>query len=190
MERKSNYPINQLFLKRWSPRAMSGEAVNDEELMTLFEAARWAPSSYNGQPWRFIYAKRDSANWGKFFDLMVEFNQGWAKTAGALVVVFSAKNFSFNGEPAVTHSFDSGSAWMSLALQGADMGLLAHGMQGFDYEKAREVLGVPEDHTVEAMVAIGKLGNKENLVPDLQEKEAPSDRKPLEEIVMEGKFQE
>lgn len=188
MERKSNYPVNPLFLKRWSPRAMSGESISDEELMTLFEAARWAPSSYNGQPWRFIYAKRDSVNWDKLFNLMGEFNQGWTKTAAALVVVISGNNFEFNGEPAVTHSFDAGSAWMSLALQAADMGLVAHGMQGFDYEKAKKDLGVPDDFTVEAMVAIGKPGKKEDLPADLQEKEAPSDRKPLEQIVMEGTF--
>ncbi|MEK7673198.1 MAG: nitroreductase family protein [Patescibacteria group bacterium] len=188
MDRTSQYPINQLFLKRWSPRAMSGEVVTDEELMTLFEAARWAPSSYNLQPWRFLYAKKGSANWDKFFGLMVEFNQSWAKNASALVVIVSKKTFEHVEGPAATHSFDAGSAWENLALQATDMGLVTHGMQGFDYDKAREVLNVPEDFAVEAMVVVGKPGKKEELPEGLQEREEASDRKPLSEIVMEGGF--
>ena len=156
--------------------------------MTLFEAARFAPSSYNNQPWRFVYAKRDTEHWDTLFNLMVEPNQSWARNAAALIVIISKNNFEFNGEPARTHTFDAGAAWENLALQGTVMGLVVHGMEGFDYDKGREVLGVPEGHTVEAMAVIGKPGKKEDLPAELQEREVLSDRKPLEEIVFEGSF--
>lgn len=188
MGRKSDYNINPLLLNRWSPRAMSGEAMSDEELMSLFEAARWAPSSFNAQPWRFIYAKRNTEHWDRFFNLMIEFNKSWAKNAAALVVVISKKTFEHNGQPSITHQFDAGAAWENLALEAATRGLMAHGMEGFDYQKARETLGISDDYDVETMVAIGKKGKKEDLPAALQEREAPSDRKSLKNIIMEGKF--
>src|ERR1044072_3921037 len=107
-KRTADHPIDKLFLDRWSPRAMTGEPISETELMSLFEAARWAPSSYNNQPWRMLYARRDSEHWQTFFDLLIEFNQGWAKDAAVLVLFISMKHFPFNGEPAVTHSFDTG----------------------------------------------------------------------------------
>ena len=186
--RKPEYPINPLILGRWSPRSMTGEEISDEQLMSLFEAARWAPSSYNNQPWRFIYAKRNTKYWDKLFSLMVEFNQSWTKNAAVLVVVISSKNFEHNSNPSVTHSFDTGAAWENLALQAETMGLVTHGMQGFDYEKAKKELEIPEDYSVEAMVAIGKRGKKEDLPKELQEREIPSVRKPIKDIIMEGKF--
>lgn len=188
--RKTEYSINPLILNRWSPRAMTGEELSDDELMPLFEAARWAPSSYNGQPWRFIYAKRNTPHWDKLFNLMVEFNQSWAKNAAALVVVVSRKNFEHDESPNVVHSFDSGSAWENLALEAAARGLVTHGMAGFDYEKAKKELKVPDSYKVEAMIAIGKRGKKEELPEQLQEREKPSDRKHLKEIIMEGEFRE
>lgn len=187
-QRKSNYPIGSLILNRWSPRAMTGKELSDQELMTLFEAARWAPSSYNNQPWRFIYAKRNSPHWEKFLNLLVPGNQVWAKNAAALVVVISHNNFEYNNKPARTHSFDAGAAWENLALQGSMQGLVVHGMEGFSYERAKKELAVPDDYTVEAMVAIGYYGNLENLPKEYQEKDFPSDRKPLEEIIFEGNF--
>ncbi len=188
MNRKPNYPIADFILNRWSPRAMSGEPLSDNELFRLFEAARWAPSSYNGQPWRFIYAKRETPHWDKLFNLLVEFNQSWAKNAAALVVVASRDTFEYNGKPERTHSFDTGAAWENLALQGTINGLVVHGMEGFDYKKAKESLGIPDGYTVEAMIAIGKPGKKESLPKELQEKEVMSDRKPITEFVFEGKF--
>lgn len=186
--RHSEHPINPIILNRWSPRAMSGEVLSDDELMPLFEAARWAPSSYNAQPWRFIYAKRNSEYWDRLFGLMVEFNQSWAKNAAVLIVIVSRKVFDFNGQPARTHSFDTGAAWENLALEAEVRGFVTHGMEGFDYDKAHKVLEVPDDYDVEAMIAIGKKGQKEVLPVGLQEKETPSDRKPLKDIIMEGKF--
>jgi len=187
-KRKADHPIDKLFLDRWSPRAMSGEAISQEELMVLFEAARWAPSSYNAQPWRMLYAHRDSEPWPLFFNLLVEFNQSWAKDAGVLVIFISRTHFDFNGQPAVTHSFDTGAAWENLALQGWLRGLVTHGMQGFDYERARTGLNIPEGFHVEAMAAIGKPADPSTLSADLREKEAPSDRRPLEQTICEGPF--
>lgn len=186
--RQSTHTIQPLILHRSSPRAMSGEAMTDDELMALFEAARWAPSSYNNQPWRFIYAKKETLYWAKLFGLMVAFNQSWAHRAAVLVVVISKKTFDFNGQPSQTHSFDTGAAWENLALEASARGLIAHGMQGFDYDRARVELGVPEDHQIEAMIAIGKPGDMKDLAPELQEKEITSDRRPLSEIIMEGSF--
>ncbi len=187
--RQPGYPVESWIVNRWSPRALSGEEIGQEDLMTLFEAARWAPSSYNGQPWRFFYARRDHAHWDEFFDLMVEFNQGWAKDAAVLIVVVSRTTFEHNDKPAQTHSFDTGSAWENLALQASAMGLVAHGMQGFDYDKARQVLQLPDHYHVEAMVAVGLPGNAEDLPEGLREREKPSDRKPLEDIICEGPYQ-
>jgi nitroreductase len=116
--RIADHPIDRIFLDRWSPRAMTGETIPEEELMVLFEAARWAPSSYNNQPWRILYARRDSEHWPLFFDLMVEFNQSWAKNAAALLLFISKTTFDMNTGTSVTHSFDTGAAWENLALQG------------------------------------------------------------------------
>lgn len=186
--RKSDHPILDTILGRWSPRALTGETITEQELMTLFEAARWAPSSYNNQPWRFVYARRDTPHWDKFFLLMGEFNQSWTKNAAVLVVVVSKNVFEHNGKPTRTHSFDTGAAWVSLAIQASSMGLVAHGMEGFDYDKAKEVLHIPDGYSVEAMLAIGKLGNVDILPEELQKMESPSGRRELSEIVMEGEF--
>jgi len=186
--RKVENNINSLFVNRWSPRALSGEEISHDDLMGLFEAARWAPSSYNNQPWRFIYAMRNTDHWQRLFSLLIDWNKIWAQNAAVIVAVISRKNFEFNEKPAITHQFDAGAAWENLALEATTRGLVAHGMQGFDYNEARKALEVPDSFDVMAMIAIGKLGQIENLPSDLQEREYPSDRKPLEEIVMEGKF--
>lgn len=187
-KRKADHEVDRLFLDRWSPRAMSGEAVSQEDLLSLFEAARWAPSSYNNQPWRMLYAHRDTEHWPLFFDRLVEFNQDWAKNAGVLVLFVSKTHFDFNGEPSVTHSFDTGAAWENLALQGRLKGLVVHGMQGFDYERARTALKIPEGFQVEAMIAIGKPADPATLADDLRAKEMPSDRRKLEQTICEGPF--
>ncbi len=156
--------------------------------MSLFEAAGWAPSSFNNQPWRFIYAKRNTEYWNNLFNLLAESNKTWAKNAALLVVVVSSKNFEYNGKFSITHQYDAGAAWENLALEATSKGLVAHGMQRFDYQKAKDDLEIPDDFDVMAMIAIGKKGPKENLPPNLQENENPNDRKPLNDIVMEGSF--
>lgn len=186
--RKSDYSINPLILNRWSPRSMTGEEISEEALMALFDAARWAPSSYNNQPWRFLYARRNTPSWPLFFNLMIEFNQGWTKNAAVLVLAISGKNFEHNNKPARTHSFDTGAAWMAMALEGASRGYVIHGMEGFDYDKARKDLNIPDDYQVEAMIAIGKRAPIDHLPPELQKREVPSARKDAKEIAIEGKF--
>jgi nitroreductase len=156
--------------------------------MSLFEAARWAPSSYNNQPWRFLYAKRGTPDWPLFLNLLVPFNQTWAGDASVLVVVISTTQFDHNKKPSITHSFDAGAAWASLALQAWLKGYAAHGMQGFDYDKARADLAVPAEFAVEAMIAIGKQGPKEKLPADMQPNETPNSRRPLSETIAAGKF--
>lgn len=187
-QRKPDYPIADFILNRWSPRAMSGESITDAELNILFEAARWAPSSYNNQPWRFVYAKRETPQWDTIFNLMVDFNKGWAKNAAVLIVVASRNTFEFNNKPARTHSFDTGAACENLALQAHINGLVAHGMEGFDYDAAKKVLQFSEDYTIEAMIAVGKPGAITTLSPELQKREELSDRKKIEEFVFEGTF--
>jgi len=185
--RKPQYEVDDIFINRWSPRAMSAEEIDEATLMSLFEAAHWAPSSNNNQPWRFIYARRNSSHWETFFNLLAESNRIWAKNAAVLIVVISRKTFD-NGKPSITHSYDAGAAWGSLALMGSLQGLVVHGMQGFDYEKAKQALGVPDDYTVEAMIAVGRKGRKEDLPSFLQEREFPSARKSIAEIAFEGHF--
>jgi nitroreductase len=187
-ERNVRYKINPIFIDRWSPRSMTGESIDDETLMSIFEAARWAPSSYNNQPWRFLYAKKNSSIWDTFFNLLLEGNKVWAKNAAVLVVIISRKNFEHNENPAITHQFDAGAAWENLALEASTRGIVTHGMQGFDYEKAREQLRIPSTFDIMAMIAIGIQGPPENLPPKLQEKEYPNNRKELSEIIIEGLF--
>lgn len=187
-ERDTLHNVKDVILGRWSPRAMTGETLSENELMTLFDAARWAPSAYNEQPWRFIYANRETPEWETLNSLLVEFNQGWCATASTLVVVCSTSTFKLNDKPNPTHSFDTGAAWMALALQGAAMGLVVHGMSGFDYEKARTDLNIPDNVTIEAMFAIGKPATKETLEGKLLEMENPSDRMQLENIIMHGTY--
>ena len=155
--------------------------------MPLFEAARWAPSSFNEQPWRFVYARNGTPEWDILFDLLVPFNQEWCKNGSVLMVILSKKTSSYGGFNKC-HSFDTGSAWENFALQGSLKGLVVHGMGGFDHEKAREVLMIPQDFEVEAMCVVGKPANAKVLSKELQEYEKPSGRKALGEIIAEGIF--
>ena len=182
-KRQADHPIDPLFLDRWSPRAMSGEEIAKEELLVLFEAARWAPSSYNNQPWRILYARRGSEQWPLFFDLLVETNKVWANHAAALLLFVSKTTFDHNGKPYPTHSYDTGAAWQNLALQGYLNGYVIHGMQGFVYEQARVALHIPEEFRVEAMAAIGKPGTPETLPETHRQRETPNDRRKLEQTI-------
>jgi nitroreductase len=184
--RTADHPIDRLFLDRWSPRAMSGEAIDEPVLLTLFEAARWAPSSGNSQSWRFLYARRDTPHWPLFFDLLVEANQEWCRNAAALVVFISRTTQEKTGRVLVTHAYDTGSAWMSLALQGWLKGLVVHGMAGFDYARARTSLNIPDAWAVNAMAAIGLPGRVEDLPERQRLRESPGTRRPLSESITEG----
>jgi nitroreductase len=186
--RKADHAIEPMFLRRWSPRAMSGEPLSEEELLRLFEAARWAPSTYNEQEWRFLYARRDTPQWPLFFDLLMEANQVWCRRAAVLAVVLARKVFTRNGKPNPVHVFDCGSAWENLALQATTMGLVAHGMAGFDFDKARTALQVPDHFAVAAMFALGRPGDPVDLPPELRERETLSGRRPVSESICEGPY--
>jgi nitroreductase len=190
--RTADHPIDPLFLERWSPRAFDETALTEAELMTILEAGRWAPSSYNSQPWRFLYALRDDANWPKFLGLLNEFNQSWATRAGALLVIVSSETMRPPGAdkdvPSHSHSFDAGAAWAQIALQASRSGFQAHGMVGFDMPRAATELHVPAGFRVEAAIAIGRIGDKSVLPEGLQAREAPSGRNPLASVALAGGF--
>lgn len=188
--RKTKYPISDIIVNRWSPRAFSGKTVTREQINTLIEAASLAPSTYNSQPWRFVWGIKGSPAWDKLFNLLVPFNQMWAKNAGALILVVSKKSFEMHGTQvnSPSHSLDTGAATQNLQLQAFAMGLAAHGMGGIDYNKAKEEFKIPDDYAVEAIYAVGYLGDKKSLPTQMQEGEKPADRKPIEEISAEGEF--
>ena len=142
--RQPDFSVDAAFVNRWSPRAFSPEPIPEETLMSVFEAARWAASSYNEQPWRFLLA-RTEADRAKFLDFLIPMNQEWAKNAPVLVLILSKKTFSQNGQPNGVNQFDAGTASGYLTLQASLNGLVSHGMAGFDRDKARAALGVPED---------------------------------------------
>lgn len=187
-KRVPQHGANELFIARHSPRAMSGQPLTEQELMAMFEAARFAPSSFNNQPWRFVYVLKGQPAWQEVFDLLNDFNKSWATGAGALVVVISHNIFQATGQPSKTHSYDTGAATQNFALQGFLMGLNVRGIEGFDYEKARTLLGVPQDYTVEVMFAVGYPAPVTVLPASMHHKEVITHRKPLEELVFQGQF--
>lgn len=185
-----DHPVDPQFPGRWSPRAFTAEAMPQEVLLTLLEAARWAPSAVNVQPWRFAWGLRGDAGFEAIASALVPFN-GWAKQASALVAVASktTREASDGSEaPNPSHAFDAGSAWMSLALQAHLSGWAAHGMGGFDAAVAAKALGLPEDHVIHAVVAIGRTGDPASLPEALRPREVPSPRLPLSAIAGHGCF--
>lgn len=185
-------PVEPLFLDRWSPRAFDSSAIPQADLDTIFDGARWAPSAFNYQPWRFLYAHRDDADWARFLDVLLPFNQSWVRNAGALIFVLSDTLSSAPGsdeaKPSHSHSFDAGAAWALLALQATRLGYHTHAMTGVDFDKARAQLAVPERFRIEAAVAIGRMGDTSVLPEALAAREIPSDRKPVESIARQGNF--
>ena len=191
-ERAADHPIHPLFLARWSPRAFSGAPMTREELFTLLEAARWAASSYNLQPWRFIYALRSRSDWSRFLDLLAPTNRVWAEAASALVFFVSKTTLLPRGQdreaPAPTHVFDTGAAAASFSLQAVLTGWYVHGMVGFDHERAPAVLGLRPTFQANAVFAVGRPGRPANLPQALQDREFPSGRLPLQDLAFEGRM--
>lgn len=187
-DRQADYPILPIFVERWSPRAFDPRPIDDESLMTLFEAARWSPSAMNLQPWRFVYVKREDPEWAAALGTLMAANQLWAANASALIFFISDTIMYYNGVPmpAHSHSFDTGAAWMALALQAKSMGLITHGMTGVEFEAARTVLNVPETFRIDAVAAVGYPGDKAALPEKFQAREMPSDRRPVAESVFRG----
>ncbi|MCB2079663.1 MAG: nitroreductase family protein [Novosphingobium sp.] len=191
-DRQAHPRVHPLIVDRWSPRSFDRSEMPDEDLLVIFEAAGWAPSAFNYQPWRFLYAKRGDANWDRFLSLLIPFNASWAQDASVLVFILSEKMMG-EGEkarPSHSHSFDAGAAWAMMALQATEMGYHAHGMTGVDMDKAQAELAVPDAFRIEAAVAIGRKAPADRLPEGLREKEAPSGRKPTVDVAAAGPFPE
>lgn len=189
-ERTASPRVHRLFVDRWSPRSFDESAIPDEDFAAILEAAALAPSAYNYQPWRFLYARRGDANWERFLDLLIPFNRSWAKDSGALLFIVSdTKMRTPDGDvPNHSHSFDAGAAWAQMALQATALGYYAHGMTGLEFGKAEAELGLPEDWRLEAGVAIGRRDVPERLPEGLRDREVPTDRKPIAEVAFAGTF--
>jgi nitroreductase len=194
MEKRAltQYPIHDFIAQRWSPRAFLDKPVEPEKVGSLLEAARWAPSSYNGQPWRFIVAtKDDPLEYERLLACLVEFNQRWAKQAPVLVLSVAKKHFERNDKPNAHARHDVGLASMNLVVQAAALGLHTHGMAGFDADKARATYQIPLEFEPVAAWAIGYRGDPATLPEALREKEVEArKRKPLAEIVFSGKWEQ
>jgi nitroreductase len=183
---KTDYPVHDLIQNRWSPRAFSDNPVSPETLRSLFEAARWAPSSSNEQPWAFIVGTKDDLEThSKILSALVEFNQGWAKHAPVLAIAVSQMEFARNKTPNRNAFYDTGAAVAHLTAEATSRGLFVHQMAGFDPQKAIEVFHIPKGWEPIAVFAIGYPGDPNALPDKLRERElAPRSRKPISEFVM------
>jgi nitroreductase len=177
-------PVEQLLLRRWSPRAFADRKISDSDLKTVFTAAGWAASSFNEQPWRFVLGRKGDETWTKIFNALMPMNQLWAKSAPVLFATFAKKTFSHNKSPNSVAQHDVGAASANLALQATVLGLHAHGMAGFDKAALHASLGVPDDFDPVACWAIGYLGDPESLPENYKKMDGePRQRKPLTEFV-------
>ena len=183
-------PIAELIARRWSPRALDpDQPVSREHLRALLEAARWAPSCFGDQPWRFLVWDRfrDPAGWHQAFECLAEGNQVWVKNAPVLLLAMAAPNFGHNSQPNRWAQYDTGAASENLCLQATALGLVAHQMGGFDPEQARARFNIPADHACMAMIAVGHPGAVDALPDPLRDRErAPRERKPLASLAFEG----
>ncbi|MGW8247430.1 MAG: nitroreductase family protein [Acidiferrobacterales bacterium] len=181
----TSQPIDPLIQKRWSGRAfVENEPVSREQIVALLEAARWAPSCWNDQPWRYIvfdrFHKKDA--WQKAFECLSEGNQKWVIQAPVLLIAFSDTRFTRNGKPNRWGQHDTGAASTSLCLQAASMGLMAHQMGGYDRDKVRATFGIPDQFDILSMIAVGHPANEDQINPDELERELePRERAPLGE---------
>ncbi|MBI2771940.1 MAG: nitroreductase family protein [Burkholderiales bacterium] len=194
-ERIADAPIDSQFLDRWSPRAFDTSfTLTEVGLAPLFEAARWAPSAFNWQPWRFAFALRQEPGWADFVDLLMPFNAMWAKNASALIFVTSEtqikKPMDEELSPSHSHAFDTGAACALLALQARREGLYTHTLNGIHMDRVKTRLGVPATQRVEAAIAVGKLGDRASLPERLQARETPSSRKPVAEFAARARLQD
>ena len=184
----SDFPVHELIRERWSPRAFAVKPVPRDVLRSIFEAARWAPSSNNEQPWAYIVASRDdNASFEKTLSVLVEFNANWAKGAPVLAIAVARLTFAKNNVPNRNAQYDTGAATALLSVEATARGLAVHQMAGFDPEKARHVFGIPAGWEAIAAIAIGYPGDPASLPQPLHDREmAPRTRKPINEFVMAG----
>jgi len=187
-------PIHDLIAARWSGRAYDpAQAVSREQTLSLLEAARWAPSCFGDQPWRFVVWNKatDAAGWQAAFDTLSPGNQGWVKDAPLLVLACADSLFNHNGQPNRWAQYDTGAAVENLCLQAEALGLMAHQMGGFDAERVRALAGVPERYTLMAMVSVGAPGDPARLGAEAVEREhAPRKRRPLAELCFGGRWEQ
>ncbi|MEJ2531951.1 MAG: nitroreductase family protein [Halioglobus sp.] len=178
--------VDRIFVERWSPRAFQPGTLDDEIVARLIDAARWSPSCFNEQPWRFCTSTADT--FGEYLSLLVDSNQAWARNASVLGYLVGSSHFAANDKPNDVYALDCGAAWMAMTLQARREGLYTHGMAGIKREEVSAYLGLDPDREVVLMgFAIGRRGDKAALDPKLQEREAPSPRKPLGEIWNRGR---
>ncbi len=186
----TKYPVNELIKSRWSPRAFSDHKIPKDVILTLFEAAIWAPSSRNEQPWRFIYGVKDEgANYKKIYDTLVHWNQQWAKSAPLLVMTIAKRNSEYHNEENTTALYDLGQAVANLSIQATDMDLFCHQMGGFEKEKARDTFNIPSNYVAVTVVAIGYYGDPDKLPDDMKELELKArSRYDLDRIIFNEDF--
>jgi len=186
--RTTDTKLDPVFLERWSPRAFDHSDVPEADLATMLDAARFAPSASNLQPWRFLYARRGDADWERFLSYLMESNRAWAQNASVLFYVLSDKHPAGPEKPSHSHSFDAGAAWAMLAIQATMLGYHTHAMAGVHFAQAAAGLGVPDSFRVEAAIALGRIGDPATLSDYQRARETPSDRKPRAEIAYSGNF--
>jgi nitroreductase len=188
----ADHPIHDIIRERWSPRAFGKQSIRHESLLSIFEAARWAPSANNDQPWYFlISSKDDEAEFGRMLECLVEGNRVWAKTAALLAIAVTRKTYKHNGKPYRHAEYDTGQAVMALALQATALGLRVHQMAGFDAEKAREAYDIPEGYEPMTAIAVGYPGDPSGLPEKLRQAEkAKRDRRILSETLFTGRWGE
>ncbi len=187
---QTDFPIDDLLRRRWSPRAFSDRPVEPEKLRCLLEAARWAPSSYNEQPWAYLVATReDPEEYARMLSVLAEGNIAWAQRAPVLMLSLARLNFERNGRPNRYAFHDVGQATANLVTQATALGLFVHQMAGFHAERARELFSIPAGWEPVAAIALGYPGDPESLPESLREREfAPRTRKPLEQFVFAGRW--
>lgn len=187
--REPESKVDAIFLERWSRRALSDRPLSAEQIASLFEAARWAPSASNQQPWLFVYASQPESL-SRARALLKEQNQRWASRAPLLIFVFARKQNPETGQPIRTAAFDTGAAWQSLALQAHQLGLSTRAMGGIHLDQTYDVLSVPrEEYEAIIGIAVGYPAERESLPPDLHEREQPNSRKSAREFVFEGRYE-
>ncbi len=180
----TDLPVEDLILRRWSPRSFADTPVSEESLRTIFTAAGWAASSYNEQPWRFVVGRKGDETWTKIFDALTPPNQAWAKAAPILYAAFAKRNFSHNGSLNAVATHDVGAACATLSLQAMALGLHTHGMAGFDPQKLRDAFQVPDGFEPVSCWALGYLGDADALPENYRKMELqPRTRKPLNDYV-------
>lgn len=185
----TKYEIHPLIKKRWSPRTFADKTVEDEKIKNILEAARWSPSAFNEQPWRFVIGRKGSKSWENIYNTLIDFNQKWTKTANVLGMIIGKKNNSRNNKPNITYQYDTGQSAAYLTFQATQEGLFMHQMSGFSKEKAIELLEIPEGFEPIAAFALGYMGPMDKLDPDFQKMEkSPRERKNFNELFFEEKF--